>query len=405
MAKRRRFDPKRFFRKVEEWVNEQPLKEEDLSTFKPLMEKLFSILNPFFDIRNLYLYRKEEANFILKHRLVKESMDNIRDSFPEADINRIDNKLRVSKNRKALKTLSVVNNRQLSLIFVVFGSDNQLLFLVKANNQTYYFDQLYYLLSSFNYFLNQHVKFSTLESNIYKASEIQNSILPEKIPQFSDFEISAYFIPTEIVGGDVYDFNPLDDDLLGVTIADASGHGLPAALQARDVIIGLRVGIEKENKIWSVIQKLNKVIYETSISNRFISLFYGEIEKDGLLTYVNAGHCNPIYVDKDKTELLDIGGVVLGWTGDTTFSRGFKYLENGSALVLYTDGLTETQLEDGEEYGTDRLTALIQANYQKSSQQILDIIMQDIRKAKKNPEWEDDVSLIVIKRKPDPDDK
>jgi sigma-B regulation protein RsbU (phosphoserine phosphatase) len=86
-------------------------------------------------------------------------------------------------------------------------------------------------------------------------------------------------VPAEGVGGDLFDFIPMSDRILGIAVADASGHGLPAALQARDVITGLRMGIEENLKIVSTVEKLNKVINRSTLATRFVSLFYGELEK------------------------------------------------------------------------------------------------------------------------------
>ena len=88
--------------------------------------------------------------------------------------------------------------------------------------------------------------------------------------------------------------------MLGVSIGDASGHGLPAALLVRDVVTGLRMGIEKELKVAHVFEKLNRVIHRSRLSSRFVSVFYGELEADGNLVYVNAGHQPPILFFKEE---------------------------------------------------------------------------------------------------------
>ena len=92
------------------------------------------------------------------------------------------------------------------------------------------------------------------------------------------------------MGGDFYDFHDLGEGTLGIAIGDASGHGLPAALLVRDVVTGLRMGIEKELKVAHVFEKLNRVIHRSRLSSRFVSVFYAELDRDGNLVYVNAGH-------------------------------------------------------------------------------------------------------------------
>src|SRR5258708_5402285 len=95
----------------------------------------------------------------------------------------------------------------------------------------------------------------------------------------------------------VYSFADSDEDMLGLSIGDASGHGLPAALLVRDVVTGLRMGLERELKIAHVFTKLNRVIHRSTLSSRFVSVFYAELERNGNLIYVNAGHQPPLLFD------------------------------------------------------------------------------------------------------------
>ena len=127
-----------------------------------------------------------------------------------------------------------------------------------------------------------------------RPPRIQQSLLVEEPPPFAGYDIAARSVPAEEVGGDFFDFLPFDDEMLGLAIGDASGHGLPAALLVRDVVTGLRMGIEKDLKIAHVFARLNRVIHRSNLSSRFVSVFYGELEANGNLVYVNAGHQPPL---------------------------------------------------------------------------------------------------------------
>jgi serine phosphatase RsbU (regulator of sigma subunit) len=131
------------------------------------------------------------------------------------------------------------------------------------------------------------------------------------------------------VGGDLYDFNILDEEILSFAIGDASGHGLPAALLARDIVTGLRMGIENEMKISGVIRKLNRVIHQSRLSTKFVSLVFGELERNGTLVYINAGHPPPLHFKKDAMNRLDVGGTILGPLSDSVFKRGFAFMDPG----------------------------------------------------------------------------
>jgi hypothetical protein len=167
--------------------------------------------------------------------------------------------------------------------------------------------------------------------------------------------------------------------MLGLAIGDASGHGLPAALLVRDVVTGLRMGIEKDLKVAYVFSKLNRVIHRSNLSSRFISVFYGELEADGNLIYINAGHFPPVLFFKDpqgpQTEVeLATGGTVIGPLPEAQFRRGFARIRPGEVLVLCTDGILERRDAKGEFFGTEGLAVLARKHMAESAEEILERI-------------------------------
>lgn len=230
-----------------------------------------------------------------------------------------------------------------------------------------------------------------------EAAEIQQSLLLEDPPSFPGYEIACRSIPAEEVGGDFYDFLPLSDEVMGVAIGDASGHGLPAALLVRDLVTGLRMGIEKDLKVAHVFAKLNRVIHRSNLSSRFVSVFYGEIEENGNLVYVNAGHPPPLVFAADRVLELATGGTVIGPLPEARFRRGFAHVDPGSVLVLCTDGILERRDTAGEFFGPERLQQLVRANLAASADAILDRIFAEAFQHGDRP-WEDDATAVVVKR-------
>ena len=155
-------------------------------------------------------------------------------------------------------------------------------------------DELDFALNTIRASLDARLVDARVRGSFREAAEIQQSLLVEEPPQFPGYDLAARSVAAEEVGGDFYDFHSFNEDMLGLSIGDASGHGLPAALLVRDVVTGMRMGIEKELKIAHVFEKLNRVIHRSRLSSRFVSVFYGELERDGNLVYVNAGHQPPI---------------------------------------------------------------------------------------------------------------
>lgn len=215
--------------------------------------------------------------------------------------------------------------------------------------------QLASVLTSFTYAFGQHRKRRDLEDLFAQARAIQLSLLPHGRPNFGDFDIAAVSVPAQSVGGDLYDFIHVDHDTLGIAVADSSGHGLPAALQARDVATGLRMGVERDLKLQRVVEKLNRIIHRSGLVSRFISLIFGELERNGNFTYINAGHPPGLLRDRRGFTELSVGGTLLGPQHDATYKLGFAHLDRGASLALVTDGVLERGVESGDMFGEVRL--------------------------------------------------
>jgi sigma-B regulation protein RsbU (phosphoserine phosphatase) len=229
-----------------------------------------------------------------------------------------------------------------------------------------------------------------------QAAQIQQSLLLDEPPAFAGYEMAARSIAAEEVGGDFYDFFTFGDDLLGLAIGDASGHGLPAALLVRDVVTGLRMGLEKDLKMSYVFGKLNRVIHRSNLSSRFVSVFYGELEEPGNLIYVNAGHPPPLIFTTAGIRELTIGGTVIGPLPEARFRRGIAYLEKGDVLVLATDGVLERRGEHGE-FGQAGLERAVR-DRESSAAQILERVFEAASAFGGGGPWEDDATIVVVKR-------
>ena len=264
----------------------------------------------------------------------------------------------------------------------------------------YYRDRLDFGLQAIQSTLHHRLRWETLSISMHQALEIQQSLLPSEKPQFPGYDISAISIAAELVGGDFFDFSPQGSEILGLAIGDASGHGLPAALQARDVVIGLRMGMEQQLKMVPTIHKLNRVISRSSIASRFVSLFYGELEQNGNLLYVNAGHPPPLLVGYDQVRELSVGGTILGPLPDSHYKRGFVHVDRGSTLVLYTDGITEAKNPAGEDFGVEGILNLVKPSDLRPSREILEDLLKSLDAHCDGKPFVDDATLIVLQRLP-----
>ena len=210
----------------------------------------------------------------------------------------------------------------------------------------------------------------------------------------------------ETVGGDHFDFISLTDKVMGLAIADVSGHGLPAALQVRDIYMGLRMGLSRDFKIVRTVERLNEIINLSTLTSRFVSMVYGELESSGNFVYVNCGHPAPFRLAADgSVKLLERGGVVLGPIPDATYERGFVKVRPGDLLVLYTDGIIEaTGLEgagDLEEFGLQRLIETARRHQSQSAKEVVAAIFDRLHEFTEGTAAEDDRTLVVVKRPPE----
>ncbi|HSE64980.1 MAG TPA: PP2C family protein-serine/threonine phosphatase [Thermoanaerobaculia bacterium] len=246
--------------------------------------------------------------------------------------------------------------------------------------------------------VDQKLREERFVSVMNEARQIQMSILPKRAPRRGEFEIAGYTVPAEIVGGDFFDFIPVTDRIQGIAIADASGHGLPAALQVRDVYTGLRMGVARDFKIVRTVERLNRIIHQSRMTTKFVSLFYGEIEEEGNFIYVNAGHPPPLHFHAKGVTTLKQTGLVLGPSATATYSRGFLAMEPGDALLLYTDGMLEATDAKGREFGVERLKRAFLALKDRPSDEIVRALIDKVGEHAGLRAAEDDRTVVVVKR-------
>ena len=313
----------------------------------------------------------------------------------------------VSKHNEAIELLS----RHKSYIFadtveppwgnnsvaVLLGEDDDYL-LVFMLDERWVRETLEFSLNTIRSTLNFSSSKSRFSADLQEAYEIQKSLLPRIEPEFKGYEIAGRMEAAERVGGDLYDFSVLSEGVLSFAVGDASGHGLPAALLARDVVTGLRMGMEKEMKISGVLRKLNSVINRSQLSTRFISLFYGELEQGGTVVYVNAGHPPPLLFKSDRIVKLDVGGTILGPLADTDFNRGFAFMDPGDLLVLYTDGILEATNAEGEIFDEKHLVEFVRANISLPAYEIIRALFAAIRDFAGSVRLQDDTTAVIIRR-------
>jgi len=245
----------------------------------------------------------------------------------------------------------------------------------------------------------QLIEKKRLEGQLEVARQVQLQLLPAKDPQLDGYDISAYNFPTEEVSGDYYDWVKIYDDQIGLVIADVSGKGVPAALLMAFLRASLRAATHIGYSPHISMAKVNYLLWESIERNQFVTAFYGILDvTNKTLTYTNAGHNPPLLLDKDgNSKFIERGSLPLGMFKDTRYHEYYLTTESGEVLVLYTDGATEAQSPQGEEFGRDRLAEAVKANRQLGARDLIAAVQQEVVEWTGGVGAGDDVTFFVIK--------
>ena len=249
-----------------------------------------------------------------------------------------------------------------------------------------------------------------LERELQMAREVQVGLLPQLAPVLPGWELAARWYPARQVAGDYYDFVPLDDDRLGIVIADVADKGMPAALVMALTRSIVRASLIAAPSPAEAFRQANRLICADASGGMFITLFYAEVNAHtGTLTYVNAGH-NPGLLCRTTGELLWLPrtGMILGMIDDAAYETGIVQLATGDSVLLYTDGVTEaSSFTAGEEdteasntglYGEERLLALMGSCQHNSATDLVKAVEQSVRDFIGPVPPADDVTLVALKR-------
>jgi serine phosphatase RsbU (regulator of sigma subunit) len=239
-----------------------------------------------------------------------------------------------------------------------------------------------------------------IEKDLDQAATIQKDLLPKENPSFEGFEITGSNMPCYQVGGDYYDFIPIDTDRLGVVIADVSGKGISASLLMASLRAALLAEIHPHYNIQEMAGRLNDFVFKSSPMNSFITFFFCDIHRrSGELRYVNAGHTPPLVIESSgRFSNLKSTGFALGMFPHASFELGSIRLNREEIAVLYTDGIPEGRNKAQEEYTDERLRNLVIRHANLSACRLSEKILEDVQAFALGTEQADDITLIIIKR-------
>ena len=239
-----------------------------------------------------------------------------------------------------------------------------------------------------------------LERELQLAMEIQQRFQPTAPPVVAGYEFQGISFPCYEIGGDYYDFIQRDDGRLVIALGDVSGKGTAAALLMSSLHAAIHAQTGSHDTLVETISAVNRYLADNIPPNRFVTLFYAELDPEsGALSFLNAGHNPPLIVHAAGTvEQLASGGLPLGIKADADYREGRTTMQMGDVLCIYSDGVTEAASPNGEEFGPTRLYEVVSRNVDASAAGIRDRIESALTKFSQGTQAADDITLVIVKR-------
>jgi serine phosphatase RsbU (regulator of sigma subunit) len=241
------------------------------------------------------------------------------------------------------------------------------------------------------------------EQEARAAADIQKRLLPGGSLEISGYRVEGFNAPCYEVGGDYFDYLPMGGTRNGIVLADVAGKGMGAAMLMAGLQASIHSRIESHPGPGELLQHLNSAISRVAPSNRFVTLFYMEIDHGThSIRYVNAGHApEPMLVRASgASERLRSGGVPLGIMPDVDYPLGETGLQPGDFIFLCSDGVTETMDADGNEFGEDRLEGLLTAMAGRPPAEVRRAVEDSLEAHAAGAPPLDDLTLVIVQRQP-----
>jgi phosphoserine phosphatase RsbU/P len=243
-----------------------------------------------------------------------------------------------------------------------------------------------------------------MEQEMRIAAEIQQALLPKAVHAGAYFAAAAASIPCRSIGGDFFDYVDLPDGGLGFALGDVAGKGPPAALLSAMMQGMFAAQAASSDSPSQTIARVNLALYRRGIESRFVTLMYGTLRPDGRLTYCNAGHNPPLVIsrvgDVSTVRRLEQGGPIVGLFELASYDEETIALTPGDWLIIFTDGISEAMSAAGDEYGDDRIVALVEANAGLEPHELLEALFADVKAFARGTPQGDDITGMVLRYEP-----
>ena len=237
-----------------------------------------------------------------------------------------------------------------------------------------------------------------MERDMEVAREIQQSLLPHEFPELSWASIYGTNVPARQVGGDYYDVFLTDEENMVFAVGDVSGKGVPASLVMLMLQSSFLAESAAQEDLALVCERVNEFLVQRTTPERYATFFAARLHPDRTLVYVNAGHNPPMLLRGGEVHLLMGGGLALGLFKGRSYELQKNQLEPGDLLLVYTDGVTEANDPDEQEFGEERFLEVVRENIDADVRSVSDKVfaaIEEFSRGLQNPH--DDITLVTVR--------
>ena len=239
-----------------------------------------------------------------------------------------------------------------------------------------------------------------MQEELRFAARIQSELLQKSPPDIPGYEIAGRTIPAQEVGGDYYDFIPIDDHRWAFCLGDVTGKGLPASLLMANLQATLRGQTLTAASPRTCLDRSNQLLYQSTSPEKFATLFYAILDtQNHQIQYSNAGQDNPyLFSGQTGIKRLKTGGIPLGMLPGFRFEEETVSLEEDCVLIMHSDGVTEAMNSEEEQFGDDRIAAVLDHHKHASPPEIIDHLVAAVKKHAAGHPQSDDITVVVVRR-------
>ena len=241
----------------------------------------------------------------------------------------------------------------------------------------------------------------SLKNDLEIARDIQQAMLPSGRYSGAGFETVGFSRPANTVGGDFYDILPLEDGRLVVTVGDVAGKGSPAALLMALLLAMMRTLVDEKLEPAELVTRLNVQVSRHAPGSRFITLFYAVYDPaTGMLTYVNAGHTQPLLMrNSGAVERLTEGGIALGMFEHSRYQTGSTSIQPNELIAIYSDGITEAEDPSGRPFDEAGLESVLKSNRALEISEVGKSVVRAIERYTADTRLADDLTILLLRRR------